>query len=128
MKQKITWKMLKEQKEFAKQYPKWKHFYLDTRKRFLNQLTVVRAYKKTKWFLSELIGICSAGGDGDCDGHSERYVLRFLFVECYLGSTFSRSFTAPSNVSYNCSHGLEWKLKDLLQSWRWGFNSMWKVI
>jgi len=128
MKTKITLKELMNYKKLMKEYPDIQPTYLPYRKRYLRQFKVVRAYWKTKWFLSELFGVIAAGGDGDCDGYSERYVFRLLFLEVYLGDTFTRSLTAPPDVPYDCSHGLKWELKDLLSGQRWRLNSMFSAI
>ena len=116
-----------EYKKLMEKDPTFAPNYREVRKGYLRQFKIVKAYKKSKWFLSELLGVTCIGGDGDCDGTSETYAFRFFFWECYLGSTFTRSRTAPPDVPHGLNHGLEWELTDLLAIGNWRMNTMFKI-
>lgn len=111
-------------RQLAKITPEFKPTYLAAKEAYLRKFRIVKAWIKVKWFSKQMFGVTCTNSDGDCDGVSESYAFRFLFLECYLGSAFQRSRTAPSDTPYGISHGLNWKLKDLLSLDNWRFNSM----
>ncbi len=124
---KPTFKDVIKYKNLAKKDPVFGTNYKDVKRYYIRQFLGYKVYRKAKWFLSELLGVTCIGGDGDCDGTSETYAFRFFFWECYLGSTFTRSRTAPPDVPYGINHGLEWKSTDLLAIGNWRRNTMFKI-
>lgn len=124
---KPTFKTVLEYRRFAKNDPVYRPNYRDVKKAFFRKFIVVKAYNKSKWFLSQMFGVTCIDGDGDCDGTTETYAFRFFFWECYLGSTFTRSRTAPPDLPYGCDHGLSWSWKDLFDIRNWRLNTMFKI-
>ncbi len=98
------WKMLREQKEAIKKYPDMKVYftknYNDFLHRYKRQFAIYQFWLKVNYLFRNIFGVTACSSDGDCDGVTISYVFRFLFWEVELGSTFTRSVTAPPDLPY----------------------------